>query len=124
MPVSWLERFYIRSRRGESILGHWLTSILPKVYGQNVQLFHWPQAWADIDGTPGEGEYGYCLKLWGQRESLTLGPTIPGKPNTAVSGTMTFTSPTVRHTQELKAHRSQVAATQKPRTTPSPPSSI
>lgn len=37
----------------------------------------------------------YCMKLFGQRKSHTLSATIPGKPNTAVSGTHTFTSPTV-----------------------------
>lgn len=52
------------------------------VFGTGIQLLYWPQTWAG----------GYC----GDHKSIvTLGPTIPGKSNTATYGNYTLTSPTV-----------------------------
>ena len=50
--------------------------------GSGIQLFYWPQTWAD----------GYCGD---HKEIVTMDPTIPGKPNTATWMNYTFTSPTV-----------------------------
>lgn len=60
------------------------------VYGQGIQLLYWPQVWAE-----GEGKDKYCNALVGHSSSVTLAPTIAGQPNTFLSGTHTFTSPTV-----------------------------
>lgn len=49
----------------------------------NVKLFYWP-----VSRLPG----WLCAS---NRSAVTMGPTIPGKPNTAVVGGTTLTSPTV-----------------------------
>ena len=52
------------------------------IYGSGIQLMYWPQTW----------ESGYCGP---KQQSVTLGPTISGRPNTVKLFNTTFTSPTV-----------------------------